>query len=423
MTTVGPTGVPPPILHADLDAFYATAEQVLDPTLWGKPMAVGQGVVLAATYEARRFGVRSAMSARVARRLCPGLIVVPGHFEEYGRMSEQVFEICADFTPNIEQISIDEAFIDTTGAAHLFGDSAAIAAAMRRRVRAETGLILSVGVASTKFLAKVASRVAKPDGLLVIDPAKELDFLHPLPVGAIWGVGAATEARLAELGITTVAELSATAPRTLRRHLGRSAGSHLHSLAWNRDPRPVVTGHHRKSVGAQSAFGRGGADPAVRRRVLTDLADRVGRRLRAKQFAGRTVTARVRFDDMTAITRSTTLAAPIATTPAITELAVRLAEDGIAEVAAGRVVNLLGIAVSHLSVAPHLQLELPFGEQTGADLIRAGSQSELARHELDLAVDAIRKRFGKKAVGAASLVLGGRTGAVPDEFRDLSTRD
>jgi DNA polymerase-4 len=423
VTRAGSAGGPPPILHVDLDAFYATAEQVLDPTLWGKPMAVGQGVVMAATYEARRFGVRSAMSTRVARKLCPTLIVVSGHFEEYGRMSEAVFDLCTEFTPNIEQISIDEAFIDTTGSTHLFGDSADIAAAMRKRVRQETGLILSVGVASTKFLAKVASRVAKPDGLLVIDPATELDFLHALPVSAIWGVGAATESRLAQLGIATVGELAATDTGTLRRHLGRSAGSHLHNLAWNRDPRRVTVGPRRKSVGAQSAFGRGGADSAVRRRVLTDLADRVGRRLRAKQFAGRTITARIRFDDMTAITRSATLVAPIATTPAIAELALRLAEDGIADVAAGRVVNLLGIAVSHLSVAPHLQLELPFDGATGDDLQRAGSQAELARHELDLAVDAIRKRFGTGAVGPASRVLGGRTGAVPDEFRDLQTRD
>ncbi len=414
---------PPPILHVDLDAFYATAEQVRDPTLRGKAMAVGEGVVMAASYEARRFGVRSAMSTAVARRLCPGLIVVGGHFEDYSRLSTTVFDICAEFTPVVEQISIDEAFLDVSGALHLFGSSVAIAGELRRRVRHDTGLVLSVGVASTKFLAKVASRVAKPDGLVVVDPATEIAFLHALPVSAIWGVGRVTETRLGELGIATVGQLATTDPATLRHHLGRSAGGHLHSLAWNRDPRPVVTSHRVKSVGAQSAFGRGGTDPEVRHRVLVDLADRVGRRLRAKELAGRTVTARVRFDDMTAITRSATLTAPIATTPAIVSLAVRLAEDGIAAAAAGRVINLLGVAVSQLSSAPHLQLELPFGEAAGEGVQRAGSAQERARHELDLAIDALRSRFGTDAVGPASLVLGGRTGSVPDAFRDLATRD
>jgi len=417
------TGDPPPILHVDLDAFYATAEQVRDPALRGKAMAVGEGVILAASYQARQFGVRSAMSTAVARRLCPGLIVVAGHFADYARLSGEVFAICADFTPVVEQISIDEAFLDVSGSTHLFGSSVEIARRLRQRVREETELVLSVGVASTKFLAKVASQTAKPDGLLVIDPETELDFLHALPVRAIWGVGRKTEGRLAELGIATVGQLAATAPTTLRHHLGRSAGAHLHALAWNRDPRPVVTSHRLKSVGAQSAFGRGGADPAVRSRVLIDLADRVGRRLRAKELAGRTVTARVRFDDMAAITRSATLHAPIATTPAIAELAVRLAEDGITETGAGRLVNLLGIAVSQLSSSPHLQLELPFGETLGGDLHRSGSEEERNRHELDLAIDALRKRYGTDAIGPASLVLGERTSAVPDEFRDLSTRD
>jgi DNA polymerase-4 len=410
-----------PILHVDLDAYYASVEQLRDPALRGKPIAVGGGVVLAASYEARAFGVRSAMPLRRARQLCPWLIVVPGHFSEYGPLSEQVMDVCRRFTPLVERISIDEAFLDVSGSIHLFGPPGDIAARLRREVKEETGLVVSVGVARTKFLAKVASRVAKPDGLLIVDPEEELAFLHSLPVGLIWGVGRVTEAKLAQLGITTVADLAHTDPRILERYLGPGAGSHLHALAWNRDPRPVVTHHRAKSVGAQSSFGGGGHDRALRRRVLLDLAERVGSRLRKKQRAARTITVRVRFDDLSAVTRSVSLRAPVATTPAIASIAEYLADAGVSE-AAGRDVNLLAISTSGLTTSPHLQLELPFAELLGADLLRAGSAQERSRQGLDDALDALRERFGKEAVGRASLLLQRRRG-VPDEFRDLASKD
>ena len=410
-----------PILHVDLDAFYASVEQLRNPALRGKPIAVGGGVVLAASYEARQFGVRSAMPLRRARQLCPRLIVVPGDFSEYGPLSERVMDVCRRFTPLVEQISIDEAFLDVSGSVHLFGPSAEIAARLRHEVKDETGLVVSVGVARTKFLAKVASRVAKPDGMLVVAPDDELAFLHSLPVGLIWGVGPVTEAKLAQLGITTVAELAHTDRRTLERHLGPGAGAHLHALAWNRDPRPVVTHHRAKSVGAQSAFGGGGHDRGLRRRVLLDLAERVGSRLRKKGRAARTITVRVRFDDMSSVTRSVSLRAPVATTPAIASIAGHLADAGVAE-SAGRDVTLLAISTSNLTTSPHLQLELPFAELLGADLLRAGSAQERSRQGLDEAVDALRRRFGKEAVGRASLLLQHRRG-VPDEFRDLASKD
>jgi len=409
------------ILHVDLDAFYASVEQLRNPELRGKPIAVGGGVVLAASYEARRFGVRSAMPLRRARQLCPGLIVVSGHFSEYGPLSEKVMDACRRFTPLVEQISIDEAFLDVAGALHLFGPAGEIADRLRSEVRTDTGLVVSVGVARTKFLAKVASRVAKPDGLLVVEPEEELAFLHALPVALIWGVGPATEAKLAQLGIATVADLAYTDQRTLDRHLGPGAGAHLHALAWNRDPRPVVTHHRAKSVGAQSSFGGGGHSRRLRRRVLLGLAERVGTRLRKKDRAAHTITVRVRFDDLSAVTRSASLRAPVATTNAIAAIAEHLADAGVAE-AAGRDVNLLAISTSNLVTAPHLQLELPFAELLGADLLRTGSAHERSRQGLDDALDMLRERFGKEAVGRASLLLDHHRG-VPDEFRDLASRD
>lgn len=409
------------ILHVDLDAFYASVEQLRNPHLRGKPIAVGGGVVLAASYEARKYGVHSAMPIRRARELCPRLIVVDGSFGAYSELSVDVFEICRSFTPMVEQISIDEAFLDVAGAVHLFGDPGHIAGELRRRVREKTGLVVSIGVARTKFLAKVGSRVAKPDGLIVVHPDDELAFLHALPVGLIWGVGAVTEAKLARLGITTVAELAHTDRRVLESLIGPGAGAHLHALAWNRDPRPVVTSHRAKSVGAQSSFGGGGRDRLTRRKVLVDLAERVGSRLRKKERAARTITVRMRFGDLASVTRGVTLRAPVATTPAIASIAEYLADQGARE-AGERDINLLGISTSHLVVSPHLQLELPFAELFGADLIHAGSGQERERHELDVAMDELRERFGKDAVGRASLLLTRRRG-VPDEFRDLATRD
>ena len=409
------------ILHVDLDAFYASVEQLRRPELRGKPIAVGGGVVLAASYEARQFGVHSAMPIRRARELCPRLIVVDGSFGAYSELSDEVFEICRTFTPLVEQISIDEAFLDVSGAIHLFGEPGRIAADLRTRVNEGTGLVVSIGVARTKFLAKVGSRVAKPDGMIVVAPEDELSFLHGLPVGLIWGVGAVTEAKLARLGVTTVAELAHTDRRVLENVVGPGAGRHLLALAWNRDPRPVVTSRRAKSVGAQSSFGGGGRVRMTRRKVLLDLAERVGSRLRKKQRAAKTITVRVRFGDLTSVTRSVTLRAPVATTPAIASIAEYLADHGANE-AGDRDINLLGIRTSALVVSPHLQLELPFAELLGADVTHAGSGRERERHELDLAMDELRERYGKDAVGRASLLLSRRRG-VPDEFRDLASRD
>eukprot|EP01036_Dinobryon_divergens_P052010 gene52010-69590_t len=244
------------ILHADLDAFYASVEQLLDPSLRGIPIAVGGGVVLAASYEAKAFGVRGGMPGRRAKELCPQLRFVGGHFAEYQRLGDAAIRILDDFTPLVERISIDEAFADVAGTAHLFGEPAAIAETVRRRVRTEVGLPISVGVARTKHLAKIASQVAKPDGLCVVDPATELEFLHDLPVGLMWGVGPATEARLAGLGVKTIGQMAATPGQSLEKLLGVAASEKLRALAFNRDPRAIVTDRRARSAGAQSALGR-----------------------------------------------------------------------------------------------------------------------------------------------------------------------
>src|SRR5579885_1469221 len=283
------------VLHADLDAFYASVEQLLQPSLRGRPIAVGEGVVLAASYEARRYGVSSGMPGWRAKALCPPLEFVGGHFREYQRLADRVMAVFGDFTPLIERISIDEAFLDVTGAVHLFGPPAAIGAAIRRRVRAEIGLPVSIGAARTKHLAKVASQVAKPDGMVVVDPDREAEFLAPLPVRLMWGVGPVTGDRLAAMGIHTIGELAAAPVPFLRTLLGEAAGAKLGALAVNRDPRRIQTSGRAGSVGAQSALGRKPATPVLLRTVLGYLADRVATRLRAAGRAGRTVTVRVRF--------------------------------------------------------------------------------------------------------------------------------
>ena len=251
------------ILHADLDAFYASVEQLLDPSLRGKPIAVGGGVVLAASYEAKAFGVRGGMSGRAARELCPQLVFVGGHFSEYQRLGDAAIAVLGDFTPLVERISIDEAFADVAGCTHLFGSPAEIAAAIRRRVRTELGLPISVGVARTKHLAKIASQVAKPDGLVVVDPATELEFLHDLPVELMWGVGPVTRAKLADQGILTIGQL-ARIRRAARSNAcsARPQGEKLHSLAWNRDPRRI-----RRSTGRgpPARSRRSGGSPRSRR--------------------------------------------------------------------------------------------------------------------------------------------------------------
>ena len=250
------------ILHADLDAFYASVEQLLDPSLRGKPIAVGGGVVLA-SYEAKAFGVSGGMSGRRARELCPHLIFVDGHFNEYQRLGDAAIDVLNDFTPLVQRISIDEAFADVAGCTHLFGSPAEIANAVRRRVRTEFGLPISIGVARTKHLAKIASQVAKPDGLVVVDPQTELNFLHDLPVELMWGVGPVTKARLNELGVHTIGQLARVPGWSLERVVGRAAGEKFTALAWNRDPREITTHRRGQSAGAQSALGRKPAEEQV----------------------------------------------------------------------------------------------------------------------------------------------------------------
>src|SRR5256714_857445 len=278
------------ILHADLDAFYASVEQLLDPSLRGKPIAVGGGVVLAASYKAKAFGISSGMSGWRARELCPQLIFVGGRFQGYQRVGGAGHNVLDDFTPLVERISIDEAFADVAGCTHLFGSPPEIARAVRRRVRAELGLPISIGVARTKHVAKIASQVAKPDGLVVVDPETELDFLHDLPVELMWGVGPVTQARLAEIGVHTISQLARMPGGSLERLLGSAAGEKLAALAWNRDPREIKTHRRAKSAGAQSALGIKPAEESVFRPTLRHLADRIGARLRAKSLSGRTIT-------------------------------------------------------------------------------------------------------------------------------------
>jgi DNA polymerase-4 len=408
------------ILHADLDAFYATVEQLLDPSLRGKPIAVGGGVVLAASYEAKAFGVRGGMSGWRARQLCPQLRFVEGHFAEYQRLGDAAIKIVGDFTPLVERLSIDEAFADVAGSQRLFGPPGEIARAIRHRVRGELGLPISIGVARTKHLAKIASQVAKPDGLVIVDPESELNFLHDLPVELMWGVGPVTRARLAEIGVATIGQLAHTPERQLQRLLGRALRNKLLALAWNRDPRELKTHRCARSAGAQSAIGRRPAEPEVLQPTLRHLADRVGTRLRAKSRPGRTVMVRVRFADLRSTTRSITLPAPVSATTILAEIAEDLVHGVLANRPEEKVISLVAIAVSNLERHPARQLELPLGLDD--EVRRPGSKKGAARWAADRAVDAIRERFGWQAVGYGSVALG-ITRSVPDEFRQLAEKE
>jgi DNA polymerase IV len=408
------------ILHADLDAFYASVEQLLDPSLRGKPIAVGGGVVLAASYEAKAFGISGGMSGRRARELCPQLIFVGGHFNEYQRLGDAAIDVLNDFTPLVERISIDEAFADVAGCTHLFGSPHEIATTIRRRVRVELGLPISIGVARTKHLAKIASQVAKPDGLVVVDPTTELDFLHGLPVELMWGVGPATRTRLADIGVHTIGQLATLPGWSLERIVGRAVGEKLTALAWNRDPRGIRTCHRAQSAGAQSALGRKPAEEKVFRPTLRHLADRVASRLRAKSLQGRAVTVRVRFADLNSITRSVTLNAPISATATLAETAEELVRTALADHPQEKTISLLAISVSHLERNWKLQLELPLGLDD--EKRRPGAQRGMARWTADRAIDFIRDRFGWDAVGYGSVVLG-LSRSVLDEFRELAEKD
>ncbi|RQX15098.1 DNA polymerase IV [Micromonospora ureilytica] len=376
------------ILHADLDAFYASVEQRDDPRLRGRPVIVGGGVVLAASYEAKARGVRSAMGGQQARRLCPDAIVVPPRMSAYTAASRAVFEIFRQTTPLVEGLSIDEAFLDVGGLRRLVGPPADIAERLRREVRDRVHLPITVGVARTKFLAKVASGVAKPDGLLVVAPDAELAFLHPLPVERLWGVGPVTAAKLRERRIRTVGEVARLGEAALVSLLGAGTGRHLHALAHNRDPRAVQVGRRRGSMGAQHALSRTPHASAELDAILAGLVDRVSRRMRAAGRSGRTVVLRLRFGDYTRATRSHTVGKATADTAPLLAAARALLRTALPEIDR-RGVTLIGVSVGNLDDNP-VQPELPFQPDPGSSL--------------DAAVDAVRDRFGSAALTRAVLL-------------------
>lgn len=403
------------ILHADLDSFYASVEQRDDATLRGRPVAVGGGVVLAASYEAKAYGVSTPMAGAEARRLCPGLITVRPRFSAYVEASRRVFDIFRDTTPLVEGISIDEAFLDVGGLRRLVGEPVAIAESLRRRVRVEVGLPISVGVARTKYLAKVASAVSKPDGLLLVDPEREEEFLHPLPVERLWGVGKVTAAKLHADGIRTVGDLARREEEVLGGLVGRASGRHLWALAHLRDPRPVEVGKRRGSVGAQHALGRRHCTPAELDAHVVALIDRVARRLRAGERIGRTLTLRLRFDDYTRATRSATIGATGEATGA-TDVWVATARTllrGALPLLAERGCTLIGVSISGLADSHTEQLELPLEWPGPEGVIRRGSI-------LDGALDAVKDKYGTGAITRAVL-LGAEPGiempTLPDPGR------
>ena len=375
------------ILHADLDAFYASVEQRDQPSLRGRPVIVGGGVVLAASYEAKARGVRTAMGGRQARRLCPEAVVVSPRFAAYTEASKAVFAIFKETSPLVEALSIDEAFLDVRGLGHISGSPIEIATRLRRQVREEVGLAITVGVAGTKFLAKVASGVAKPDGLLVIPAGGELAFLHPLPVTRLWGVGRVTAAKLHAQGLTTVGQVARLDETVLIDLLGRASGRHLHALAHNLDPRRVRTRRRRRSIGAQRALGRRPRTPTEIQAALMTLVDRVARRLRAARRACRTVVLRMRFDDFTRATRSHTVAQATSRTATLLAVARGLLAASAALVAR-RGLTLIGISLTNLCAQDAIQLALPFDRASG----------------LDETLDTLRERFGKGAISRGALV-------------------
>ncbi|MBA3244409.1 MAG: DNA polymerase IV [Actinobacteria bacterium] len=386
------------ILHADLDAFFASVEQRDDPRLRGRPVIVGEWVVLAASYEAKAFGVRTAMSGAHARRLCPQAVVVEPRISAYTEASRAVFDVFEDTTPLVEGISIDEAFLDVRGLERLSGSPIEIAVRLRRRVLERIGLPITVGVARTKFLAKVASGVAKPDGLLVVPSDRELAFLHPLPVERLWGVGPVTAAKLHRRGIATVGQVAELAETTLESLLGPASGRHLHALAHNRDPRPVQVGRRRRSIGSQRALGRSPRSLEAIEAALIGLVDRVTGRLRAAGRVGRTVVLRLRFGDFSRASRSHTLPQSTAETAAILTVARALLAAALPLIER-RGLTLVGVTVANLEDDGAVQLALPFAAASG--------------YSLDAALDEVRERYGANAVTRAVLLGRDQGPAVP----------
>ncbi|GAB3222279.1 DNA polymerase IV [Mycolicibacterium hippocampi] len=383
------------ILHADLDSFYASVEQRDDPALRGRPVIVGGGVVLAASYEAKAYGVRTAMGGRQARALCPHALVVPPRMAAYSQASAAVFEVFHDTSPVVEPLSVDEAFLDVSGLRRVAGTPVQIAARLREQVRERVGLPITVGIARTKFLAKVASQEAKPDGLLLVPPDRELAFLHPLPVRRLWGVGAKTADKLHAHGIETVADVAELGESMLSSMVGPAMGRQLFALSHNVDRRRVVTGHRRHSVGAQRALGRAGntMTPAEVDAVVVNLIDRITRRMRKAQRSGRTVVLRLRFDDFGRATRSHTMPRATASTEVVLGAA-RALVAAAGPLIAARGLTLVGFAVCNIDRDGAQQLELPFGcPSMVADLT-----------SVDAAIDRVRGRYGNAALTRGVLV-------------------
>ncbi|MFZ1165164.1 DNA polymerase IV [Mycobacterium sp.] len=380
------------ILHADLDSFYASVEQRDDPGLRGRPVIVGGGVVLAASYEAKAYGVRTAMGGAQASRLCPQAVVIPPRMAAYTRASDAVFEVFRDTSPLVEAISVDEAFLDVGGLRRVSGTPVEIAARLRSDVRSRVGLPITVGIARTKFLAKVASQEAKPDGLLLVPPGREIAFLHPLPVRRLWGVGAVTADKLHAHGIETVADVAELSESMLASMVGGAMGGRLYALSHNVDQRRVTTGVRRRSVGAQRALGRAGNTMSAAEidAVVIGLIDRIASRMRAAGRTGRTVTLRLRFNDFGRATRSHTLPWATSSTHALLDTARRLVVAA-APLIAERGLTLVGFAISEIDRDGAEQLALPFT-----------TRAEPAA--VDAAVDQVRRRYGKSALTRGVLV-------------------
>ena len=405
---------PRTILHVDMDAFYASVEQHRRPELRGKPVVVGgtgaRGVVAAASYEARAYGVRSAMPSLRARRMCPDAIFVPGDHAHYGEVSGRIMEIFRSITPLVEPLSLDEAFLDVTGATRLHGDGPTIAATIRAEVRRQEGLTCSVGVAPNKFLAKLATEHGKPTasvsgpipgaGVTVVRPGDERAFLRPLPAGALWGVGPKTLEKLRRLGVRTVGDLEALPLETVCRAIGEANGRHLHALARAIDDRPVVPDARPKSIGHEETFATDLHTHAELQLQLVRMADAVADRVRRHELPGRTVTIKVRFGDFSTITRSTTLAQPSDSGPAI----VRAATDLLARIDVSPGVRLFGVTLSNLVEAAPRQLTLDGLDGPGAPAAASGP----AWTAVTDAIDAVRARFGPDAMVPAALVADGR---------------
>jgi DNA polymerase-4 len=396
------------ILHVDLDAFYASVEQLADPSLLGRPVIVGglgrRGVVAAASYEARRYGVHSAMPMGRARRACPDGVFLAPRFDAYGEASKSVMTILRDVTPLVEPLALDEAFLDVSGARRLHGSAPEIAIALRQRIRSDTGLVASVGVATTKFVAKLASDLAKPDGMLVVEAGTEVDFIHPLEVRRLWGVGPKTAERLAQLGVRTIGDVAALPEETLVHSLGDAHGRHLHALAWNRDDRPVEPDQTVKSVGHEETFPTDITDRETLAREARRMSERVAERLRDGRRAGRTVQLKLRYKSFRTITRSRTIPEP---TNLAADIAT-VARDLLDAVEIGDGIRLLGVAVQQLHDVDGLDEVGAAPDQLPLDIdgVDAGAArgSDPRRRAVEDSMDAVRKRFGDDAVSPAALM-------------------